>query len=87
MSYYPEPDSHNRNKIKNELDLSNYAAKSYVQNATRIHTSKFAENVDLGILKYEVDKLDVDKLKTAPIDVTKLSEVLEKDVLQKTVYD
>ena len=27
MSYYPEPDSHIRNKIKVELDLSNYANK------------------------------------------------------------
>ena len=87
MSYYPEPGIHNRNKIKDELDLSNYATKSYVKNATRIDTSKFVKNVELGILKYEVDKLDVDKLKTAPIDVTKLSEVLEKDVFQKTVYD
>ena len=26
MSYYPEPDSHIRNKIKVELDLSNYVS-------------------------------------------------------------
>ena len=25
MSYYPEPDSHIRNKVKVVLDLSNYA--------------------------------------------------------------
>ena len=28
MSYFPEPYSHNKNKIKTELDLSNYATKS-----------------------------------------------------------
>ena len=28
MIYYPEPDSHIRNKIKVELDLSNYATKN-----------------------------------------------------------
>ena len=28
MSYYSESDSHNRNKIKVELDLSNYQTKS-----------------------------------------------------------
>ena len=27
MSYYPEPDSHIRDKIKVVIDLSNYAAK------------------------------------------------------------
>ena len=27
MSYYPEPDSHIRDKLKVELDLSNYATK------------------------------------------------------------
>ena len=27
MSYYPEPDSHIRDKVKVVLDLSNYAAK------------------------------------------------------------
>ena len=28
MSYYSEPDIYGRNKIKVELDLSNYATKS-----------------------------------------------------------
>ena len=28
MSYYPEPDSDSRNKIKVEWDLLNYATKS-----------------------------------------------------------
>ena len=27
MSYYPEPDSHIRDKVKVVLDLSNYATK------------------------------------------------------------
>ena len=27
MSYYPEPDSHIRNKVKLVLDLTNYATK------------------------------------------------------------
>ena len=27
MSYYPEPDSHIRGKVKVVLDLSNYASK------------------------------------------------------------
>lgn len=32
-SFYPEPDSHNRNRIKFELDLSNYETKYYKKNA------------------------------------------------------
>ena len=28
MSYYPEPDSHIRDKVKVVLDLSNYATKN-----------------------------------------------------------
>ena len=31
MSYYVEEDSHSRNKIKVELDLSNYETKSEVK--------------------------------------------------------
>ena len=32
MSYYPEQSSHSRNKIKVELDLSNYVTKPEVKN-------------------------------------------------------
>ena len=82
MSYYPEPDCHNRNKIKVELYFSNYAIKSdFSCYATHIITSKFATNVHLGSLQYEVDKLDVDKLKTVPIHVKKFGRLVEKYVL------
>ena len=47
--------------MKVEWDLSNYATKTYLKNATRIDTS-FAKKVDLANLKSNVDKLDVDKL-------------------------
>ena len=42
MSYYP-PCSYSRNKIKVELDLSNYVTKSELKNATSIDTSQFAK--------------------------------------------
>ena len=32
-SFYPETDSHNRNRIKFELDLSNYETKYYKKTA------------------------------------------------------
>ena len=33
MSYYPEPDSHIRDKLKIVLDLSNYATKNELEHA------------------------------------------------------
>ena len=48
---------------KVELDLSNYATKTDLNNATGVDTSDFAERTDLAHLKPGVDKLDIDKLK------------------------
>ena len=42
---------------------------------------------DLDSLKTEVDELDIDKLKYVPVDLTKLSDVVESDVVKMTVYD
>ena len=41
---------------------------------------------NLASLKTEVDKLDTDKLVTAPVDLSKLRHVV-KNVVKKTVYD
>ena len=38
-------------------------------------------------LKTEVDKLDIDKLATVPVDISKLSNVVKNDVVKKTVHD
>ena len=35
MNYFPEPYSHNKNKMKVELDLSNYATKSSLKRGDR----------------------------------------------------
>ena len=48
---------------KVELDLSNYATKTYLNNAIGVNTSDFAERTDLAHLKPDVDKLDINKLK------------------------
>ena len=34
MSYYPEPDSHIRDKVKVVLDLTNYAIEKELEHAT-----------------------------------------------------
>ena len=61
MSYFPEPYTCSKNRIKVELDLSNYAAKSDLKNATGVDTSNFANKAALASLKSEVDKLDIDE--------------------------
>ena len=58
MSYYPEADSHTRDKDKVVLDLSNYA--------TNIVTSDLAAKKDFIALKAEVDKLDINKHVNVP---------------------
>ena len=49
--------------------------------------SSFASKTNLAALKTEVDKIDVDKLKTAPIDLDRLSNLVKNDVVKKTDYN
>ena len=44
--YFPELKSSGE-RVKGELDLSNYATKADLKNATGVDTSKLAEKVDL----------------------------------------
>ena len=53
--------------MKVQLDLSNYATKTDLKNATGIDTSSLAKKIDLSSLKPNVDKLDDDKLKKLQI--------------------
>ena len=38
-------------------------------------------------MKNKVDKLDTDKLVSAPVDLSKLSDVVKNDVVKKDVYN
>ena len=84
--YFPTPLSHKEN-IRDEIDLSNYATKKDISDITHVDTSNFPVKTNLANLKTEVDKLDVDKLATVPVDLSKLSNVVKNDVVKKTVYD
>ena len=42
---------------------------------------------NLASLKTEFDKLDIDKLVTVPLDLSKLSVVVKNDVFERAVYD
>ena len=85
MSYYP-PFRSSSNNMKVELDLSNYATKDDVKNITHVDVSSYATKTSLAALKTEVDKIDADKLKTAPADLAKLTNAIESDGVKKTDY-
>ena len=69
--YFQEPKSEG-GRVKFELDLSNYATKSDLKTVTGVDTSKFAKIVDLANLKSNIDKLDIDKLKNVPTNLSNL---------------
>ena len=83
--YFPPYGS--TDNIKVELDLANYATKDDVKNITHVDVSSYATKTNLEALKSEVDKTDVDKLKTTPVDLAKLSNVVKNDVVKKTDYN
>ena len=82
--YFSEPKS-SGGRVKVELDLSNYATKSDLKNATAVDTSKFGKKVDLTNLKFNVDKLDIDKLKNAPTNLSSLKIKVDKFNVDKLV--
>ena len=58
-----------------------------IQALIGIVTSALALKTDLAGLKTKVDKLDVNRLKSASVYLSKLSDVVYNDVAKKTVYD
>ena len=72
--YFPKPYETFGGNVKVELDLPSYARKLDLKIATGVDTSKLAAKL-------------ADKLKTFPVDLSKLSNVVNNDVVKKTVYD
>ena len=85
--YLPKPHEPFGRDINVTVDLSNYATKDDIKNITHVDTSSFALKTNLDNLKTEVDKLDIDKLATVPVDLSKLRNVVKIDVVKKTVCD
>ena len=85
MSYYP-PCKTSSKSVKVELDLTNYVTKTDLRNITHTNVSSFASKTNLSALKTEVDKIDIDKLKTVPDDLAKLSNVVKNEVVKKTDF-
>ena len=76
--YFPKPYEPFGGDINVKVDLSNYATKADIKNISHVDTSSFALKTNLASLKTEVDKLDIDKLVLALVD---LSDLVKNDVV------
>ena len=69
-----------------KVDLSNYATKGDIKNATRIDASNLALKLNLAKSKAKIDKIDTGKLKLVPTDLNKLSNVVNNDAVKNCVW-
>ena len=76
--YFPKPYESFGGDINVKADLSNYVTKTDVKNITHVDTSSFALKTNLANLKIEVDKLDIDKLKSLPNNLNNLKTEVDK---------
>ena len=67
--------------------MSDYATKEELKNITHVDTSSFALKSNLASLKTEVDKLDIPKLTTVPIDLVDLTKEVQEDFTKKTDFN
>ena len=84
--YFAKPYEPFGGDINVKGDLFNYAKKTDIKNISHVHTSSFALKSNLATLKTKVDKLDIYKFAPVPVELSKLSNVVENDVVKKTVY-
>ena len=75
--YFPKPYEPFGWDINVKVDLSNYVTKDDIKNITHVDTSNFAIKTNLTNLKTEVDKLDIDKLKSLPNNLNNLKTKVE----------
>ena len=87
IQYFPKPYECPGINIKIESDIFKYMTKANLKEAASVNTSILTKKSDVSILKPDVDKRDKDKLKTTPLDLSKLSSIIDKDAVKKTVYD
>ena len=85
--YFPKPYEPFGEDINVKVDLSNYARKTDLKNASHVDVSNFALKSNFASLKTEVDKLDIDKLVPVPVALSKLLDFVKSDVVKKTEYN
>ena len=81
--YFPKAYKPFGGDINVKVDLSNYATKLDLKNAKGVDACKFAAKSNLASLRAEIDEIDVDILKTVPIDLSKLSNVVKNEDVKK----
>ena len=75
--YFPKTYEPFGGDINVKVNLSNYATETDRKNILHIDTSSFALKWNLATLKIEVDKLDIDKLKSLPNDLSNLKSKVD----------
>ena len=83
--YFPKSYELLGGDINVRVDLSNYATKTDIKNISHVDTSSFASKSNLTGLKIEVDKLDVDKLVSVPVDLSKISDAVKNNVAKNYI--
>ena len=81
--YFAKPYEPFGGDINVKGDLFNYATKTDIKNISHVDTSSFALKSNLASLKTKVDKLDIYELAPVPVDLSKLSNVVEMMLLKK----
>ena len=81
--YFPKPYKSFVGNINDKVDLSTYATQLDLKNTAGVNTSKLAAKSDLASLKVDIDKIDVDKVKAALADLSKLNHVVNNEVVKK----
>ena len=76
--YFPKPYEPFGGDINVKVDLSNYATKDDIKNITHVDTSSFALKTNVANLKTEVDKLDIDKLRSLRNNLSNLKTKVDK---------
>ena len=87
IKYFPRRYKRFNRDTNAKVLLSNYVTKSDLKNISHVDVSSFALKSNLASLKTEVDKIDADKLKSVPVDLAKLSNVVKNDVVKKIEYN
>ena len=83
--YFSKPYQPFRGDINVNVDLSNYATKTDINNILHIDAPNFALKSNLASLKTEVDDLDIDKLKSLPNNLSDLKSKANKLDIDKLV--
>ena len=86
-NYFRRRYKHFDGDISVKVNLSNYATKTDLKNISHVDGRSFALKSNLTSSKTEADEIDADKLKTVPVDLAKLSNVVKNDVVKKTKYN